>query len=58
MDKVCKNKPMAKLRFVPKNNSLRPIMTFFKKFKDPSSKKLTKAKTYLNSVKIILRTLK
>lgn len=49
---------MAKLRFVPKNNSLRPIMTFFKKFKDPSSKKLTKAKTYLNSVKIILRTLK
>ncbi len=29
-----KNKPIAKLRFVPKNNSLRPIMTFYRKFRD------------------------
>jgi len=33
-------------------------MTFFKKFKDPQNGKLTKAKSYLNSVKIILRTIK
>jgi hypothetical protein len=29
--------PTAKLRFVPKNNSLRPIMTFYKKFRDPET---------------------
>ena len=31
---MVKNKPIAKLRFVPKKNSLRPIMTFYKKFRD------------------------
>jgi hypothetical protein len=50
--------PTAKLRFVPKNNSLRPIMTFYKKFRDPETNKFVKAMNFLNSVKIVLRTLK
>ena len=29
---LIKNLPIAKLRFVPKKNSVRPIMTFYKKF--------------------------
>lgn len=31
---LIKYQPTAKLRFVPKGNSLRPIMTFYRKFKD------------------------
>ncbi len=53
-----KNKPIAKLRFVPKNNSLRPIMTFYRKFRDNQTNKLTKAKNYLKPVKIVLRSIK
>lgn len=33
-------------------------MTFYKKFRDPASNKFVKAKNFLNSVKIVLRTLK
>lgn len=53
-----KESPIAKLRFVPKNDSLRPIMTFYRKFKDANSRKLVRAKNYLHPVKIVLRSVK
>ena len=33
-------------------------MTFYKKFRDPETNKFVKAKSFLNSVKIVLRTLR
>lgn len=33
-------------------------MTFYRKFKDKENDKLVRAQTYLNSVKIVLRTIK
>lgn len=49
------NNPCAKLRLVPKSDSVRPIMTFYKKFKDPKSAKLLKVGHYLKNAKIVLR---
>lgn len=49
------NNPCAKLRLVPKSDSVRPIMTFYKKFKDPKSSKLLKVGHYLKNAKIVLR---
>lgn len=50
--------PCAKLRLVPKSDSVRPIMTFYKKFRDPQKKKLMRVGNYLKNAKIVLRTLK
>ncbi len=58
MKKGPSEQPTAKLRFVPKNDSLRPIMTFHGRFKDPKSGKYTRMSTYLNPVKIVLRSIK
>jgi hypothetical protein len=49
------NNPCAKLRLVPKSDSVRPIMTFYKKFRDPKSPKLLKVGQYLKNAKIVLR---
>ena len=49
------NNPCAKLRLVPKSDSVRPIMTFYKKFRDPKSTKLLKVGAYLKNAKIVLR---
>ena len=53
-----KESPIAKLRFVPKFDSLRPIMTFYRKFKDTNSRKLVRVKNFLHPVKIVLRSVK
>jgi hypothetical protein len=50
--------PIGKLRFVPKRNSLRPLMTFFKKFLNKKSSRLEKIARYLQPVKIVLRSVK
>ena len=52
--------PCAKLRLVPKSDSVRPIMTFYKKFVDSASsdKKPIKVGNYLRKAKVVLRTLK
>lgn len=54
------NNPCAKLRLVPKSDSVRPIMTFYKRFidKNTSEKKLVKVGNYLRHAKVVLRTLK
>lgn len=54
------SRPCAKLRLVPKSDSVRPIMTFYKRFKDPSGyqNKHVKVGHYLKNAKIVLRTLK
>lgn len=52
------NTPCAKLRLVPKSDSVRPIMTFYKKFKDPKTHKSYRVGNYLKNAKIVLRTLK
>ena len=49
------NNPCAKLRLVPKSDSVRPIMTFYKKFRDPKSTKFVKVGAYLKNAKIVLR---
>ena len=49
------NHPCAKLRLVPKSDSVRPIMTFYKRFRDPKSNKLLKVGAYLKNAKIVLR---
>lgn len=49
------NNPCAKLRLVPKSDSVRPIMTFYKKFRDPKSTKYLKVGAYLKNAKIVLR---
>ena len=52
------NIPTAKLRLVPKSDSVRPIMTFYKKFREPKTGKLIKVGNYLQWAKIILRSFK
>jgi telomerase reverse transcriptase len=52
------NIPIAKLRLVPKSDSVRPIMTFYKKFREPKTGKLTKVGMYLQYAKIVLRSFK
>lgn len=59
----CKNnqiieRPIGKLRFVPKGDSLRPIMTFHKRFRDSKQNKLVRIATYLNPIKTVLRSVK
>jgi len=51
-------RPLGKLRFVPKNDSLRPIMTFHKRFRDVKHNKLVRIASYLTPVKIVLRSVK
>lgn len=51
-------RPIAKLRFVPKNDSLRPIMTFYRRFKDVKTNKTTRMQNYLMQTKIVLRSIK
>jgi hypothetical protein len=50
--------PVGKLRFVPKRNSLRPLMTFFKKFMNKKSSRMERIAKYLQPVKIVLRSVK
>ena len=50
--------PCAKLRLVPKSDSVRPIMTFYKRFKVPHKEKLHRVGIYLKNAKIVLRTIK
>lgn len=50
--------PLGKLRFVPKRNSLRPLMTFFKKFLNKKSTRMERISKYLQPVKIVLRSVK
>lgn len=52
------DRPIAKLRFVPKNDSLRPIMTFYRRFRDAKTNKTTRMQHYLMQVKIVLRSVK
>ena len=52
------DRPIAKLRFVPKNDSLRPIMTFYRRFRDTKTNKTTRMQHYLMQVKIVLRSVK
>jgi hypothetical protein len=51
-------RPLGKLRFVPKNDSLRPIMTFHKRFRDVKQNKLIRIASFLTPVKIVLRSIK
>ena len=54
-----KSRPIGKLRFVPKRNSLRPLMTFFKQFENKKKgSTFVKMSKYLYSVKIVLRSVK
>lgn len=55
---LLERKPCAKLRLVPKSDSVRPIMTFYKKFRDDKKKKLMRVGNYLQNAKVVLRTLK
>ena len=57
--KMLKCRPIGKLRFVPKRNSLRPLMTFFKQFENKKKgSTFVKMSKYLYSVKIVLRSVK
>lgn len=51
-------RPIGKLRFVPKGDSVRPIMTFHKRFRDARLNKLVRIATYLNPIKVVLRSVK
>lgn len=51
-------RPSGKLRFVPKNDSVRPIMTFHRRFRDAKVNKTQKISTFLTPVKIVLRNIK
>ena len=50
--------PLGKLRFVPKRNSLRPLMSFFKKFLNKKTARMERISKYLQPVKIVLRSVK
>lgn len=50
--------PLGKLRFVPKRNSLRPLMTFFKKFLNKKTARMERISKFLQPVKIVLRSVK
>lgn len=58
MKSMMADTPCAKLRFVPKKDSARPIMTFYKKFMDFETKRETRMTQYLKKPKIVLRILK
>lgn len=51
-------RPCGKLRFVPKNDSVRPIMTFHRRFRDSKLNKAQKISVFLTPVKIVLRNIK
>lgn len=49
--------PISKLRFVPKTDNVRPIMTFYKQFYDDSLKRNVKIKYYLKDSGALMRML-